>query len=167
MLPRQRRQAGLGLGVVALGAALAAGAVGIPAHAGYAGVGPNFLPWVVSAVLLACGLGLLWQAFRGGFEDLEEPAGAERADWGSGGWVAAGALSVPLTLVHAGFVLSCTLCFVLASQGLRRSEGQGGVRVGVLVRDGITGFLVAAPAYWTFTRVLGISLPSLTGTGWL
>ena len=167
MPPRQRRQAAVGLGVLALGAALALGAIGIPAHAGYAGVGPNFLPWVVAATLLACGLGLLWQARGAGFADLEEPSGAERGDWASWCWVAAGALSVPVTLAHTGFVLSCTLCFVLAAQGLRRSEGQGRVRARVLVRDAVTGFLVAAPAYWTFTQVLGISLPSLTATGWL
>ena len=31
-----------------IGLALAAGAVGIPSAAGYGGVGPNFLPWLVA-----------------------------------------------------------------------------------------------------------------------
>ncbi|MEY3272412.1 MAG: hypothetical protein RLZZ341_1313, partial [Pseudomonadota bacterium] len=33
--------------------------------------------------------------------------------------------------------------------------------------DAVTGMLIAAPAYWLFTQLLGISLPGLTGTGWL
>jgi putative tricarboxylic transport membrane protein len=36
-----------------------------------------------------------------------------------------------------------------------------------LVLDFVTGFLIAAPAFWLFTKVLGINLPGLTGTGWL
>ena len=33
--------------------------------------------------------------------------------------------------------------------------------------DAATGFLIAAPAFWLFTKVLAINLPGLTGTGWL
>ena len=29
------------------------------------------------------------------------------------------------------------------------------------------GFLIAAPAFWLFTKLLGINLPGLTQTGWL
>jgi putative tricarboxylic transport membrane protein len=66
-----------------------------------------------------------------------------------------------------GFILSCTLCFVLAVRGLRLSEGKpsGGVRQVVI--DFVTGFLIAAPAFWIFTKVLSINLPGLTDTGWL
>lgn len=167
MQPRQRLQAGIGLGVIGLSALLAAGAVGIPAQAGYAGVGPNFLPWVVSAALLACGVGLLQQARRGGFQDFEEPSGSERGNWRCFAWVAAGALSVALTLGVLGFVLSCTLCFVLAARGLRLSEDRPSAGWHQLLRDGLTGFLVAAPAFWIFTKVLAISLPALTASGWL
>ena len=41
----------VGLGVVAIALGLAFGAVSIPSAAGYAGVGPNFLPWLVSGAL--------------------------------------------------------------------------------------------------------------------
>ena len=66
-----------------------------------------------------------------------------------------------------GFILSCTLCFMLAVRGLRQSEGKphGGARG--LVMDFVTGFLIAAPAFWLFTKVLAINLPGLTATGWI
>jgi hypothetical protein len=35
------------------------------------------------------------------------------------------------------------------------------------VIDFVTGFLIAAPAFWLFTKVLAINLPGLTGTGWI
>ena len=42
----------VGLAVVLLGLGLALGAVSIPSAAGYAGIGPNFLPWVVALALI-------------------------------------------------------------------------------------------------------------------
>src|SRR3990172_1855278 len=50
------------LGGVVLALGLAAGAVDIPSDAGYAGVGPNFLPWLVSGALLLCGLVMVYKA---------------------------------------------------------------------------------------------------------
>ena len=38
----------VGVGVLLVGAGLAFGALSIPSEAGYAGVGPNFLPWLVA-----------------------------------------------------------------------------------------------------------------------
>jgi putative tricarboxylic transport membrane protein len=59
------------------------------------------------------------------------------------------------------------LCFVLAVRGLRLSEGQPGGGVQQTVIDVVTGLVIAAPAYWLFTKVLSISLPGLTAGGWL
>jgi len=164
----RRHQTLIGLAALAIGVAMAIGAAGIPSHAGYAGVGPNFLPWVVSVVLAVCGLWLTVDARRpGGWRNVEEPSGAERGDWPALAWVCAGIAANALLLTRIGFVLACTLCFMLAVRGLRGAEGKphGGPRG--LVLDFVTGFLIAAPAYWLFTQALGINLPGLTGTGWL
>jgi putative tricarboxylic transport membrane protein len=163
----RRQQTLVGSGTIILGAALAYGAASISAEAGYAGVGPNFLPWVVSVVLLLCGVLLVWHARSGGFREMEEPSGAPQADWVAMAWVSAGVLANAALLTTIGFILSCTLCFMLAVRGLRGSEGRpaGGVRQTVL--DFATGFLIAAPAFWLFTKLLAINLPGLTGTGWL
>ncbi|MDO9488558.1 MAG: tripartite tricarboxylate transporter TctB family protein [Sphingomonadaceae bacterium] len=71
----------IGLGALALAAMLAYGAQSISGDAGYAGVGPNFLPWVVSGALAVLGGGLVWEARRGGFRDLEAASGAVRGVW--------------------------------------------------------------------------------------
>ena len=163
----RRHQTWVGVAALVLGAALAFGASSISSVAGYAGVGPNFLPWVVSVVLLLCGGLLIWEARSGGFRHMEEPSGAPQGNWVAMAWVAAGVLSNAALLTTIGFILSCTLCFMLAVRGLRLSEGKGagGVRQGLL--DFVTGFLIAAPAFWLFTKLLAINLPGLTETGWL
>ena len=163
----QRHQTFIGAGALLLGALMAAGAAQIPSTAGYAGVGPNFLPWVVSLVLIACGAGLVLHARSGGWRDLEAPSGAAQGDWTALAWVAAGVLANAALITTIGFILSCTLCFMLAVRGLRHSEGKphGGARG--LVMDFVTGFLIAAPAFWLFTKVLAINLPGLSATGWI
>jgi putative tricarboxylic transport membrane protein len=160
-------QKAIGAAALLLAAVLAVGAAGIPGQAGYAGVGPNFLPWVVTGALTVCGAGLLWQAFSGGYRLREAPSGAERADWPPLVWVAAGVVANAALIERIGFILACTLCFMLAVRGLRQSEGAGGGGLRRWVMDFVVGCLIAAPAFWLFTLVLGINLPGLTGTGWL
>jgi putative tricarboxylic transport membrane protein len=163
----RRQQTLVGAGALLVGAVLAYGATSISSDAGYAGVGPNFLPWVVSAVLLLCGALLLWEARSGGFRQLDEPSGAPQGDWPAMAWVAAGVLANAALLTTLGFVLSCTLCYMLAVRGLRVSEGQRGGGLRRIVLDFVTGFLIAGPAFWLFTKLLAINLPGLTTTGWL
>lgn len=160
-------QALIGAAVLVGGGLLAWGAKDLPAAIGYSGVGPAVLPWFIAGALTLCGALLLWQALRGGYRDLEEGAGAERGDWRALAWVGAGILANASLITRAGFVLSCALCFVLAVRGLRIAEGKpaGGPRQ-VLI-DAITGLLIAAPAFWLFTKVLSINLPGLTTTGWI
>jgi len=163
----QGSQTAIGAATLVLGALLAYGASSIPSDAGYAGVGPNFLPWLVSIVLMVCGAWLIFEARSGGWRRLEEPSGAAQGDWPPLVWVAAGVAANAALLTTIGFILSCTLCFMLAVRGLRIAEAKahGGLRG--LVLDFVTGFLIAGPAYWLFTKLLGINLPGLTGTGWL
>jgi len=122
---------------------------------------------VVAGVLALCGGWLIYEAHSGGWRQMDEPSGAAHGDWAALAWVAAGIAANAALLTHIGFILSCTVCFMLAVRGLRGSEGKphGGARG--LVVDFVTGFLIAAPAYWLFTQVLGINLPGLTATGWL
>jgi putative tricarboxylic transport membrane protein len=157
----------IGVGALAASAFLAWGARSLPAAIGYSGVGPAVLPWAMSAALLLCGGLLIWQARRGGYRELEVGTGAARGDWRAMAWVSAGILANATLVTRAGFVLSCALCFTLAVRGLRLSEGKpaGGPRQ-VLV-DVVTGLLIAAPAFWLFTKVLAINLPGLTATGWI
>ena len=157
----------IGIGALVIGGLLAWGARSLPAAVGYSGIGPAVLPWFMSAVLLLCGGLLIWHARSGGYRELEDGSGAARGDWRAMAWVSAGILANALLVTTAGFVLSCSLCFTLAVRGLRLSEGKpaGGPRQ-VLV-DAVTGLLIAAPAFWLFTKLLAINLPGLTATGWI
>ncbi len=169
MNPRsiQPTHALVGGGVLALGVAMAFGAVSIPSNAGYGGAGPNFLPWVVSLVLVACGVLIVREACTGGLRDVAESGDAAPPWWMGGVWVSAGLLANAALITTLGFILSCALCYLLAVQGLRRAQGQAASRPATLLADLFTGLAISAPVYWAFTQFLAINLPGLTSTGWL
>lgn len=157
----------VGAGALLVGAVMAYGATFISSDAGYAGVGPNALPWAVAAVLMLCGLWLIWEARSGGFRQMEAPSGADRADWRAGAWVVAGVVANAALITTIGFVLACSLCFVLAVRGMRLAEGRRGGGMRQLLIDTLTGVLIAAPVFWLFTKLLAINLPGLSGSGWI
>ena len=157
----------IGAGVLLIGLGLAAGAISIPSAAGYGGVGPNFLPWLVAVSLVVCGGFMMREARTGGFREMDAPSGAHGAYWPGFVWVSAGLLANAALITTVGFILSCTLCFVLAVQGLRGAEGKANLRPALLVKDIAIGVAIAAPVYWMFTKFLAINLPGLTSTGWL
>jgi len=157
----------VGAGTLALGVLLAIGAIGIRSDAGYSGVGPNFLPWLVGIALLLCGGFLVYEARSGGYRDMEEPSGAERGDWTGFAWVSAGILLNAALITTIGFILSCTLCFVFAVRGFRSAEGRLDLSVRAWLIDFLIGFAIAAPVFWMFTQLLAINLPGLTSTGWI
>ncbi len=162
-----RAQTAIGVGVAVIGIALGAGAITIPSAAGYGGVGPNFLPWLVAVVLLLCGVLMVREARTGGFRHMEPPSGAATPHWVGFVWVSAGLLANAALITTIGFILSCTLCYVLAVQGLRRAEGQVAHSPRNLAIDAATGAAISAPVFWAFTQFLAINLPGLTSTGWL
>lgn len=163
----QAGQLAVGVGTLGVAGVLMWGAGHIPGDAGYAGVGPNFLPWLVSGVLALCGLLLLWQAVTGGFQDMEEPSGAARGDWAALAWVAAGVVANASLINALGFIFSCSLCFVLAVRGLRLAEGKTDGGLQRVLADLLIGLAIAAPVFWLFTKLLAVNLPALTNTGWL
>ena len=157
----------VGAGIVLVGLALGVGALSIPSAAGYGGVGPNFLPWLVAAVLALCGVLIVREALTGGFRNMEPPSGAHAAWWPGLVWVTAGMLANAALITTIGFILSCALCYLLAVQGLRRASGQPAGAPRILAIDAASGIAIAAPVYWMFTQLLAINLPGLTATGWI
>ncbi len=163
----KKLETAVGAGVLLLGLALAAGAVAIPSAAGYGGVGPNFLPWVVAVSLVLCGALIVRESLTGGFRNMDEPSGAPQPYWQALAWISAGLLANAALITTIGFILSCTLCYMLAVQGLKRAAGQQAASGRALAMDLFTGVAISAPVYWTFTKFLAINLPGLTSTGWL
>ena len=160
-------QLAVGVGALIVAAVLAYGATDISSDSGYAGVGPNFLPWVISAALGLCGVMLLWEVWRGGYRNMPEPSGAASGDWRSLAWVSAGVLLNASLITTIGFILSCSLCFVLAVRGLRASEGKPAGNVQQTVKDVVIGIVISAPVFWLFTKVLAVNLPGITASGWI
>lgn len=157
----------IGAGTLLGGVALALGATQISSDAGYAGVGPNFLPWVVALGLVVCGVLMVREARSGGFRNMDEPTGAAYGHWPGFLWVSAALLLNAALITTIGFIASCTLCFVLAVRGYKSAEGRLDWSVRALLVDAAIGFAIAAPVYWMFTKLLAINLPGLTSTGWL
>ena len=160
-------QAAVGAGVLVVGLGFAAGATTIAAEAGYSGVGPNFLPWLVAVFLTVCGALLVREAMTGGYRDAEAPEGAEHGHWPGFVWVSAGLLANAALITTIGFILSCGLCFVLAVQGFKAAEGERRSGWRAWLVSAAVGIAIAAPVYWMFTQLLAINLPGLTSTGWL
>ena len=159
----------VGIGIVLAGIGLGIGAKGISSDAGYGGVGPNFVPWLVAVMLVLCGALITWQACTGGFRQLSEEAQAPAVPYWLGFvWVSAGLLLNAGLLPKLGFALGCTLCYTLAVHGLRKADGQAKASAPrTWVTDVLTGLAISLPVYWFFTKFLDINLPGLTGTGWL
>ncbi len=157
----------IGAGSLVGGLALGVGALQIRSDAGYAGVGPNFLPWVVAVGLVICGALMVREALSGGFRNMEEPTGAASGHWAGFLWVSAALLLNAALITTIGFIASCTLCFVMAVRGYKSAEGRLDLSVRAFVVDAGIGFAIAAPVYWMFTKLLAINLPGLTSTGWI
>ena len=157
----------VGAGVLVLGLLIAFGAMQISSDAGYGGVGPNFLPWVVGGLLSLCGALLVWEALSGGFRQLEPASGADSGHWPGFVWVSVGLLANAALIDRIGFILSCTVCFVLAVRGFKSAEGRLDLSLRALLGDALIGVAIAAPVFWMFTQLLAINLPGLTGTGWI
>jgi putative tricarboxylic transport membrane protein len=163
----KRHQTLVGTGVLLLGLLISGGALQISSEAGYGGVGPNFLPWVVGGLLALCGSFLVWEALTGGFRQLEEASGADTGHWPGFIWVSVGLLANAALITTLGFILSCTLCFVLAVRGFRSAEGRLDLSLRGLLVDAVIGLAISAPVFWMFTQALAINLPGLTSTGWI
>jgi putative tricarboxylic transport membrane protein len=164
----------VGLAITAVGLTMGWGAWDIPSEAGYAGIGPNFLPWVVSIALLLFGLMLIREALTGGFRQLDADD-ADASPFMTGFfWLSAGLLVNAALITTVGFVIGCALCFMLAAQGLRQSQwpsGQSKPGMALVAKrlcsDLVLGVAIAAPVFWMFTKLLAIKLPGLTSTGWI
>ena len=165
--PERTTQLPIGAAVQIGSALLGFGAIGISSDAGYGGVGPNILPWLVAGMLALCGAFLIWEAVSGGFRQMAGQDGAEHGDWPGFVWVSAGILANAALITTIGFIFSCALCFVLAVRGFKSAEGKLDLSLKALVTDVLIGMAIAAPVFWMFTQALAINLPGLTTTGWL
>jgi putative tricarboxylic transport membrane protein len=148
----------LSLGVLALGAFATAVAFQLPEAGGYARIGPNFMPKIVSAALMLLGVWLLGEVFTGGWRDRVPDDPAERGEHafhrGAFLWVSAG-LFAQMALIHtAGFVIAATTLYALVARGFGSQRW---------TRDAAVGLALGVLVFLFFVRFLNVNLPA----GWL
>jgi putative tricarboxylic transport membrane protein len=148
----------LSLGVLALGIFATAVAFKLPEAGGYARIGPNFMPKVVSAGLIALGVWLLAEVFTGGWRERVPDDPAERGEhafhFGAFAWVSAG-LFAQMALIHtAGFTIAAMVLYALVARAF------GSLR---WARDLAIGLVLGVAVYLFFVRFLNVNLPA----GWL
>lgn len=146
----------LSLGVIALGLGAAAVTAQLPSEGGYAHIGPNFFPAIVSGGLVLLGAWLLWEALSGGWRarPAAEPGSEHAFRPNAFGWVSAG-LFIHMTLIGtAGFVVAGTLLFACVARGFGSRRP---------VRDAALGVVLALAVYLFFVKFLNVGLPA----GWM
>jgi putative tricarboxylic transport membrane protein len=146
----------LSLGVTALGIGAGAVTAQLPSEGGYAHVGPNFFPAVVSAGLVLLGGWLLWEALSGGWRHrLTAEPGREHAFRPAAfGWVSAGLFLHMAFIGTAGFVVAGTALFACVARGFGSRRP---------VRDAALGVALSLAVYLFFVKFLNVSLPA----GWM
>jgi putative tricarboxylic transport membrane protein len=149
---RSGAEIALSLGVVALGIGIAAVTATLPSEGGYAGIGPNFIPAVVGAGIIALGVWLSLEALRGGWRDMAEHAEAfEKYPFA---WVSAGLFAHMALIGWAGFVIAGTVLFTCVARGF------GSRRI---ARDLAIALVFTLGIYLFFVKLLNVGLPA----GWL
>lgn len=155
---RSAAQIALSVGVLALGAGVALGTALLPSEGGYAKIGPNFMPGVVSAGLIALGLWLLWEAFAGGWRQMPPDDPGERSehpfDAAAFGWVSAALFAHMALIGTGGFVIAGTVLFAGVARGF------GSRRI---ARDAAIGVVLSLGVFFFFVKLLNVNLPA----GWL
>jgi putative tricarboxylic transport membrane protein len=148
----------LSLGVLALGLAASVIAFRLPEIGGYARIGPNFGPKVVSAGLVVLGVWLLAEVFTGGWRDRVPDDPAERGEHafhrGAFAWVSAGLFAQMALIQNAGFVVAATVLYTLVARGFGSERW---------MRDLAIGLALGLGVFFFFVRFLNVNLPA----GWL
>jgi putative tricarboxylic transport membrane protein len=142
----------LSLGVVALGLGVAGVTATLPSEGGYAGIGPNFIPAVVAAGIIALGVWLAAEAFSGGWRDA--PAHPDTFAAAPFLWVSAGLFAHMALIAWAGFIVAGTVLFACVARGF------GSRRV---ARDLAIALVITLGIYLFFVKLLNVGLPA----GWL
>jgi putative tricarboxylic transport membrane protein len=148
----------LSLAVLALGIFATAVAFQLPEGGGYARIGPNFMPKVVSAGLIVLGFWLLAEVFTGGWRERvpDDPEARDEHAFHvpAFAWVSAG-LFAQMALIHsAGFAVAAMVLFALVARGFGSTRW---------ARDLGIGLALGVVVYLFFVRFLNVNLPA----GWL
>ncbi|MFN3892403.1 MAG: tripartite tricarboxylate transporter TctB family protein [Beijerinckiaceae bacterium] len=137
----------IALGVIGLAAVVFWQTLAIPVSPLYARVGPTVIPMIAAAGLAGCGVVLLIEALRGGWQDQEEREAKQ--DKRALALLLAGFLANISLIGPAGFTIASTILFTLTALAFGSKN---------VLRDAGTGFALSLVAYLGFARALGINI---------
>lgn len=140
---------GVGLGVLALAAVIAAGVMAIPVSPLYARVGATVFPWIATAGLAALGAALVLVGMRGGWSRTLDDRPTDPFNPVAFGLLLAGLVANVALIDTLGFVIASTAQFVLicACFGSRAHLRNLGI-----------GLAVTLGSYMLFDRLLGVNI---------
>lgn len=133
----------MGLGIVAVGLAIAWAAMSVKVIPLYARVGPAAFLWFAAALLVLCGGLVAWHSLKPAMSETTSEIGGPLV-------ILAGLLASPLLMVPLGFVPTATVIFTATAHGL------GSRRT---VRDTIIGIALSTIAFLVFSFGLNLKLP--------
>jgi len=155
---RSPAEVALSVGVLALGIGVSIGTALLPSEGGYARIGPNFMPGVVGAGLIAVGVWLLYEALAGGWRNVPDDPPEARGEHAFHApaflWVTAGLFAHMILIGTAGFVIAGAVLLACVARGFGSRR---------FVRDLAVGFVLALAAFLFFVKFLNVNLPA----GWL
>jgi len=149
MNPRVKGPALVGAGVVLFGLVVLHQTTQIPVSPLYSKVGPTVFPYMVAIALLALGVALIAQAWRGDWGETDADSDDTPTDWRSLGWLGLGLVLNAALIDVLGFVIASTLLFVCTARAFGSTRWP---------RDLAIAFALALAAYLGFARLLGISI---------
>jgi putative tricarboxylic transport membrane protein len=144
-------------GVLLLGIGATVVAWSLPEAGGYARIGPNVAPKIVSAGLILLGIWLLAETVTGGYRSRVPDDPAERGEHAflqCIRLVTAGLVAQMLLIGNAGFVIAGAVLFTCIARGFGSTRW---------LRDAIVGLVLAVLVFLFFVRFLNVNLPA----GWL
>jgi len=146
------KELALSLGILALGVAAAAVTATLPGEGGYAGIGPNFIPALVSAGLVLVGGWLTYEAASGGWRGRPPHEGVFHAS--PFVWISAGLVTHMALIGWAGFIVAGTVLFACVARGFGSHR---------LPWNAALGLVLSTAMFVFFVKLLNVSLPA----GWM
>jgi putative tricarboxylic transport membrane protein len=137
----------IGLGLLAVAAAVLWQTWAIPVSPMYSKVGPTVFPYMTMAGLAVLAVLLLVAAARGGWQPDEEKE--TPTDWKALSLVAAGLVANVLLIQPLGFTAASVVMFVLVCFGFGSRHP---------LRDALIALVLALTAYFGFARTLGVNI---------
>ena len=137
----------IGLGLLAVAAAVLWQTWAIPVSPMYSKVGPTVFPYMTAAGLAVLALLLLVAAVRGGWQPEDEKD--TPTDWKAMCFVAAGLIANVVLIQPLGFTAASVVMFVLVCFGFGSRHP---------LRDALIALVLALAAYFGFARALGVNI---------